>query len=817
MPQMPTYGELEELLADDGNKAAALKIEKLFRSVVEKAPSGFALFDKRGNIKVCNRTLEKIVGYGKDELTRMNIETLTYPEDMSVEKHLLQGLREGKADEFRLEKRYVRKDGSIVWVDLLASVLRNGDGEATFCFAFARDITERKKAEQLLKEERDLQIGINSASSLEEVFQLCMDSALKVSDADCGGIYVFDDRDGCLELKCHRGMESLSIEEASRFETSSAFVRLVESAKPVYMNRGDILSASADIYRNEKLTALAVLPMSYKNCVVGCVNVASRRFDSIPSFSRKALETISQQIGAAIMNEKAEEALRESEERFRTLFEEVPGAIQGYTPDGKVRYWNKASETVYGYRKREAIGKNLLDLIIPSHMREQVVKAIGESAETGVPIAPGELELKRKDGSAVPVYSTHTIIGRKTGPPELYCLDIDLTEQKRLQKKLQEARKTEALGTLIGGISHDFNNLLGIIIGNAELAGEDLASWEPAFANIDEILKAGLRAKNIVRQLLSFSIDIEVQSYPVDLVPALRNSVLFLRSTAPSGMDVVYNCATDTAQVFFHPALLEKIMANLWENAMREMEDGGGSLKIEADIVHLDDKKAKRHLNLKKGDFFRLVVTDSGTGIDPSIIDRVFDPYFTTRNFGDAAGMGLAVVRGIVENHGGAVCVENSPGMGACFTILLPLIAEKARPCQHTLIDNETGGTETILYVDDESSLLEMVRQRLERLGYRVSTAKTPKIALEMLRSDPACFDLVISDMTMPQMTGIDVFEEIKAIRQDIPVILTTGHSDLIDRAKAMEMGADGYLEKPFDKNELSDLVVNALKNRRAR
>ena len=154
--------------------------------------------------------------------------------------------------------------------------------------------------------------------------------------------------------------------------------------------------------------------------------------------------------------------------------------------------------------------------------------------------------------------------------------------------------------------------------------------------------------------------------------------------------------------------------------------------------------------------------------------------------------------------------------MGACFTVLLPLIVEKARPCQHTLIDNElAGGKETILYVDDETSLLEMVRQRLERLGYRVLTARTPGIALEMLRSDPACFDLVISDMTMPQMTGIDVFEEIKAIRQDIPVILTTGHSDLIDRAKAVEMGADGYLEKPFDKNELADLVANALKNRR--
>ena len=640
MPEMPTYGELEELLAGDRNEAAALKIEKLFQSVVEKVPSGFALFDKRGDIKVCNKALEKIVGYGQDELARMNIEKLTYPEDLLIERRLLQGLREGKADEYRLEKRYVRKDGSIVWVDLLASVLRNGDGEAAFWFAFARDITERKKAEQLLKEERDLQIAINSASSLEEVFQLCVESALKVSDADCGGIYVFDDRDGALVLKCHRGLEAQSIEKASRFETSSAFVRLVESAKPVYMDRGDILSANADIYRNERLTALAVLPMSYKSCVVGCVNVASRRFDRIPKFSRKALETISHQIGAAIMNEKAEEALRESEERFRTLFEEVPGAIQGYTPDGKVRYWNKASETLYGYRKREAIGKNLLDLIIPSHMREQVVKAIGESAETGVPIAPGELELKRKDGSAVPIYSTHTIIGRKAGPPELYCLDIDLTEQKRLQRKLQETRKTEALGTLIGGIAHDFNNLLGIIIGNAELAGEDLATWEPAFANIDEILKAGLRAKNIVRQLLSFSIDIEEQSYPTDLVPALRNSVQSLRSTAPSDIDIVYSCEKDTAQVFFHPALLDKIMANLGKNAIREMENVGGLLKIASDIVHLGEEDARRHLNLKNGEYFRLVVTDSGPGIDPTIIDRVFDPYFTTQNFGTRQAWG---------------------------------------------------------------------------------------------------------------------------------------------------------------------------------
>ncbi len=506
----------------------------------------------------------------------------------------------------------------------------------------------------------------------------------------------------------------------------------------------------------------------------------------------------------------AQEALRESEDRFRRLFEEAPVAIQGYAPDGTIQYWNKANEKTYGYSKEEAIGKNLMDLIIPTEMRSVVAEIIRHSAETGEVPPSGELSLWRKDGSRVPVLSAHVAIMRKSKQTELYCLDSDLTEQKRLQTELQQAYKMEAIGTLTGGIAHDFNNILGIIIGNCELALDDVSAWSPAHYNLKAILKAGMRGKDIVRQLLTFCHKTEYRPKAIHLIPAFEDVVRFIRATIPATIDIRHEVLATEDTILSEPTVIYQVLMNLCSNAAQAMEKTGGAIMIQMRNVVFDGDGRDIPQGLKRGKYLQLTVADTGPGINEAVIDRIFDPYYTTKEVGKGTGMGLAVVRGIVESHMGAVSVITKPGNGATFTVYFPLTDEipSARTEKSKVLEL---GNETILFIDDEKSIVDVGSQMLTRLGYTVETAMTPLAALDLFQSEPRRFDLVITGMNMPQMTGLQLTRRIKAINPEVSVILCTGFSSYITPEKAEAMGIQGYMMKPIVKLELANLVREVL------
>jgi PAS domain S-box-containing protein len=509
---------------------------------------------------------------------------------------------------------------------------------------------------------------------------------------------------------------------------------------------------------------------------------------------------------------KVEEALRESEDRFRRLFEEAPIAIQGYSADGVIRYWNKANETTYGYTKEEAIGKNIMDLIVPGEMREQAAQIIRHGAQTGEMPPSGEMLLRRKNGTRVPVLSSHVAIVRKSKETELYCLDNDLTEQKRLQAELHQAHKMEAIGTLTGGIAHDFNNILSIISGNCELAMDDVPPSNPAYFFLQEIQKAGLRGKDIVRQLLSFCRKTESIPKPMHLIPAFEDVVRFIRATIPTTIDIRHEVLAQEDIIRSDPTVIYQVLMNLCSNAAHTMEQTGGAIMIRVQNIFLDAAMPDIPPGLASGKYIQLTVTDTGPGIDPAIIDRIFDPYFTTKEVGKGTGMGLAVVQGIVNSHNGAVTVINRPGRGATFTVYWPLTdappgAETWKPKILEL------GDETILFVDDEKSIVDMCCEMLARLGYRVETAMTPMAALDKFQSNPKHFDLVITDMAMPQMTGLQLTKRIKAVNPKMPVVLCTGFSAYITPENAEAMGIQGYLMKPIVKLEMAKTVRQVLDN----
>jgi len=382
-------------------------------------------------------------------------------------------------------------------------------------------------------------------------------------------------------------------------------------------------------------------------------------------------------------------------------------------------------------------------------------------------------------------------------------------EKEKIEKQLQHAHKMESIGTLAGGVAHDFNNILGIILGNTELAIGDIVESNPARYYLDEIKTASLRAKDVVRQLLSFSRKNDPMKKPLKIVPIIIESLKFLRASIPASIEIIHAFPESSVTILADPTQLHQVMINLCTNAFHAMQEKGGTLKVGICEAHLNKKQAAEYPDLNHGHYAKLTIQDTGVGIPKHIITRIFDPYFTTKAIGKGTGMGLAVVHGIVSNHGGAIFANSVMGKGTTFTIFFPVT--KPQLLKEVPESTLPTGNEKVLMVDDENALLVTGKQILERLGYKVEGCVNPLEALSLFRSKPRYFDIVVTDMTMPHLNGESLIKEIFRVRPDIPIILCTGYSEKITKEKAFEIGACGYLEKPLKKETLAMAVRNAL------
>jgi len=587
--------------------------------------------------------------------------------------------------------------------------------------------------------------------------------------------------------------------------------------------------------------------------------ILEARFEEA-SKRRQEIEEKNRQLEQEIDERKqAEEALRESEERFELA---LRGADLGLWD------WNvETGDVIFNERWAKMLGYSL-DEIEP-HVRgwekllhpddtPRVMESLKDNLEGKTTLYEAEFRLRAKEGGwkwilargmiferdetgkALRSVGTHLDINVRKQVEELLRKAHDELERrvkertaelmeaneqlkgeieerkraeeerKKLEAQLQQVQKMESIGTLASGIAHDFNNMLGIIVGNTELAMDDVPVGNPARHNLGEIRTASMRARDMVKRILAFSRQSSQEMKPVRISPIIKESLKLLRSSIPTTIEIHQNISSKSDTVRADPTQINRVLINLCTNAAHAMGEKAGVLEVSLEDIELDEDSAIHYYDLSSGKYVRLNVSDTGNGMESKILERIFDPYFTTKKVGEGSGMGLSVVHGIVKSHGGGISVNSESGKGTIFHILFPCIEDEPEPEVEIAVEIPMG-KERILFVDDEKAMVDAIQPMIERLGYKV-TARTSSIeALEAFRANPDRFDLVITDFTMPNMTGMELAKELLKLRSDIHIILCTGYSEHINEDKAKGSGVRAFLMKPVVLGEVANTIRKVL------
>jgi len=519
---------------------------------------------------------------------------------------------------------------------------------------------------------------------------------------------------------------------------------------------------------------------------------------------------------------QAEADLVASSDRFRKLIDTVPDlAIHGYLMDGTATYWNETCTRLYGYTAEEAIGRSIFDLIIPPELSEAVRANIQALKLGAANLPPTELVLRRKDGSRIHVYSGYAVSSLPGHPPQFFCLDLDLTERLRtederqqLQDQLAQAQKMELVGRLAGGVAHDFNNMLGVIVGYAELAMEQADPDTTVFHDLQEIRKAARRSTDLTRQLLAYARKQPVSPRVLDLNETIGGALNMIRRLIGENLELRWQPAASVWPVRLDPGQLDQILTNLCVNA-RDAIEGIGALTIQTGTIALPPAALPRGPESPPpGDYTWLSVADNGPGMPRDVLEHIFEPFFTTKEIGRGTGLGLATVYGIVKQNHAHISVDSDPGRGTVFTLHFPRHhgPVDAEPPALPAVDG-VSGRQTLLLVEDELSLLSLCRSHLERQGYDVLATDSPAEALQMASAHPGPIHLLITDVVMPEMDGAELSRRLTLMRPGIHTLFMSGYTADVTARHGVSNTGIQFLQKPFGNADLTAKVQALLRS----
>jgi len=554
------------------------------------------------------------------------------------------------------------------------------------------------------------------------------------------------------------------------------------------------------------------LPASAPPIVLEKKNVSESGRDEIDQLV-SALNDMQQRLADSVIRQRrSDAALLESEQRFRALFENAISCIL-FIVNGKIKYFNQAALNTFGYRQEEMIDQDtgLIHVSSESHQTFGRI-AYPELQKQGK--WKGEYLFRKKNGETIWMDAYIAVV-----PDEgLVAILNDVTERRRaetekneLQKQLQQSQKLEAVGALASGIAHDFNNFLTIILGNTALAVEDVSESSQARGFLKDVEKAVLQAKDLVQRIVSFSRTSEQEQKAIQLNSLLEDSIQFLRSSIPPTIEIRTSLPSDrTITIMADTTQIHQVMLNLCINASHAMAENTGILEVGLSEFATGENQSICGIALEPGRYAKIWVRDTGHGIDKEHLARIFDPYFSTKEEGKGSGIGLSVVHRIVKNHNGKISVASEPGKGTVFNLFFPVVATGSTLREKAASATPTG-KERILLVDDDILITTMAHHMLEKLGYAVTEKTSSREALDMFKAQPEAYDLIISDISMPDLPGDQLAAKIRKVRPDIPIILCTGYSERIDGPTAASIGVSAIILKPVVRSELAQTVRKVL------
>ena len=521
----------------------------------------------------------------------------------------------------------------------------------------------------------------------------------------------------------------------------------------------------------------------------------------------RAFNVMSKQIAARETELKCTyEDLLKSKEEWEKSFDSITDIVTVQDKDMRILRTNKAACHFFEKTEEELIGQYCYEIFCGASEPCPGCPAV----ETLHDLCEHSALITHENLGKIFYMSSSPVFDKDNTIEYVVQFAKDVTEQKRLEQELFQAHKMEAIGTLAGGIAHDFNNILAAIIGYAELAKDDIPESSRAKGDIEEVLIAGNRAKELVKQILAFSRRGPQERKPLKPYLVIKEALKLMRASIPVTIDIQEEIDKESGTILADPTQVHQVLVNLCTNAFHAVKQERGVIKVKLSRKDLGPAELGGEPDVAPSPFVELMVSDTGHGMDEATMDRIFEPYFTTKKLGKGTGMGLAVVHGIILDHGGIIKVESEVGKGTIIRVYFPAIEENVAETEEKT-DYLPTGDERILVIDDEKTIIGILKTILERLGYKVTGTTDITEALDTFRSDPDGFDLIITDQTMPQMTGTELAEEALKIRPDIPIILCTGYSSLISEEKAGEIGIKRFLFKPLDKKEIAGIVRKVL------
>ncbi|WP_417909771.1 MASE3 domain-containing protein [Candidatus Electronema sp. PJ] len=594
----------------------------------------------------------------------------------------------------------------------------------------------------------------------------------------------------------------------------------------------NVLNTRQSFYTNaisshERITCIPPEQLRYRNYLhvpalidgraVGRIALANKEGD-FSTNDLAAAERLAAVFALAVQRKHSEESLSRSEHKYRSLFNDAPDMIHIVSLEKKIIDANPAELRTLGCTSREElVGTPLLEIVHPD-FRRSTASMLEQILSSGLCMKNYETALIARNGgqidveiSAVPQLENGKVVSIRAIMRNITERKQEEQERKKLETQLRQSRKMEAIGTLAGGIAHDFNNILGPILGYTEMALESLPPGSSIAPWLEEVQRAGSRARELVRQILAISRKSEQEVQPLRIQPIIKETLKLLRSSLPTTIEIRQHLDPACGAVLADPTRIHQVVMNLCTNAYYAMRETGGLLEVFLRQIELHVDARPGRLRLPSGSYLQLKVRDTGCGIPEDILEKIFEPYFTTRAKGEGTGLGLALVQSIALDFGGEITVASELGHGAVFDVYLPIIRE----AKESQLDKKAAvlptGNERILAVDDDLNVAGMTKSILESLGYRVTTLTSSTEALALFNQQPQAFDLVFTDMTMPQMTGAELAQQMLSCRPELPIILCTGFSALIDEEKAESIGIRRLLMKPFTKGELASVVREVL------